>query len=283
MVDLLDRLVDQLNRRGFNRPLRLVRKRDVTRMYWWRPEGFKNAGDEVGPFLFQHFTGRLPLRVEPSNWSLRTVVMSAGSIIREARADTIVWGSGIISRSISVEQPHQICAVRGPETWDHLMRNGIDCPEVFGDPGLLLPLAVPKAEESMAGIGYVPHYVDHERVPKDLAEDPDVAFIDITGPLETVIQKITSCDRIVSSSLHGLIFSHAYGLPASRIRPLGRLAGDDVKFQDYNTSVGIEDRVFDNDGSIAALRDAAKQATRPSSEIVQGLQQGLLDSCPFLT
>lgn len=56
--------------------------------------------------------------------------------------------------------------------------------------------------------------------------------------VEKTINEICSCRFIYSSSLHGLIVSHAYGIPALWFEHT-RLTGDRFKFYDYFSSVCI--------------------------------------------
>ena len=56
-----------------------------------------------------------------------------------------------------------------------------------------------------------------------------------------VIDQICSCERILSSSLHGLIVSDAYQIPSCWIELTGKISGGYFKYYDYASSVN---RVF---------------------------------------
>jgi hypothetical protein len=103
--------------------------------------------------------------------------------------------------------------------------------------------------------------------------------IDLCQTVEKVVADITSCDCIFSSSLHGLIVAHAYGIPAVWIRPGGPIMGDDVKFHDYFASVGTRvDPVHLREPTLDLLKRFASRATLPDQS---GLRGPLLACCPF--
>jgi hypothetical protein len=59
--------------------------------------------------------------------------------------------------------------------------------------------------------------------------------------VEKVVKDICSCKYTISSSLHGIIVSHAYNIKSLwyKLSDL-ELSGDNIKFEDYFTSVNIE-------------------------------------------
>jgi len=103
----------------------------------------------------------------------------------------------------------------------------------------LLPrLYEPEASEPRAVLGVVPHYFDKPKVAAFWRSSAKTRFIDIQQRIERVIDQIVACEYIVSSSLHGLIVAHAYGVPALWVKFADNLLGDGTKFRDYLASVG---------------------------------------------
>lgn len=201
---------------------------------WWstgpRPG---NLGDVLTPVLLERMG--VPFRRASRT---KADLLATGSIIRFAQAGQAVWGSGAMFATDRPSPGARYLAVRGPLTRDVVLRRGGDCPEIYGDPALLLPTVYAPPTEKRHEIGLVPHYVD--------AKDPQVRTSDlpIINPLRAdplnVVDEIRSCHAILSSSLHGIIVAHAYGIPAAWVRLGDRLDGDDTKFRDYAASVGIE-------------------------------------------
>jgi len=159
---------------------------------------------------------------------------------------TIVWGAGVIDNKIDLrEEPLKVCAVRGPLTRDYMLARGVDCPEVYGDPALLIPYFYkPASSERPRGgkISIVPHYEDKASpILAAIAGDhPELQFLDIAnyGKWTDFIDQICECDVVFSSSLHGLIVAEAFGIPNYWISVSGKVIGDGFKFRDYFASIG---------------------------------------------
>jgi hypothetical protein len=138
--------------------------------------------------------------------------------------------------------------VRGPFTRSRIIDCGGECPEIYGDPALLLALMCDESKKEF-DVGIVPHYVDYNYV-KETYPDYKVINVKNLDPLETA-REITKCRSIISSSLHGIICAHAYNIPAAWVPFSNKLKGDGIKFQDHYSSVNlkceqstIEDPIF---------------------------------------
>ncbi len=196
--------------------------------YWFN--NVKNVGDMLSPVTIKGVTGVTP------EWSdvtpeITPRVVGLGSIMNAVRPGDMVWGTGCMTERYYDMTGMHVLAVRGPLTAKCL---GVDVP--FGDPALLMPrFYKPSTYLPRHEVGIVPHYVDYAQV-KDRKDD--IPVIDVRMAWQKTIDYITSCDVIVSSSLHGIIIAEAYGIPAVWVRISGRVIGGSFKFDDYYLSTG---------------------------------------------
>lgn len=258
-----------------------MRRLSDKNLFWWKGPP-ANFGDLVGPYLFRKITGREPRWRRPANLSLSTVFVTAGSLGRWIREDSIVWGTGIIRRDQFLFRPADVLAVRGPHTRARFLELGYPCPDTYGDPGILLPLFHRPRVEQVHRLGVIPHYVDLEEAKERFGARRDVKVIDVRRPVEAVVDDIVSCAAVVSSSLHGLLTAHAYRIPAARIEFSRPLAGDGIKFDDYYESASVRppqslSRIMETT-TAGDLERLAWEAPLPD---VDHLAKPLLDACPF--
>ena len=210
---------------------------EPTFAFWCRYPSAPNFGDALTPWLIHKLTGDYPVFAWPDASTPKYLV--TGSIIEFATATTTVWGAGLLSRDDWIHAGATILAVRGPITRQRALECGALCPPVFGDPALLLPrFYQPRSRGSRGRIGIVPHYFDKPGMFAYWRPPEHCALIDVQQPVERVIDEIASCSHILTSSLHGLIAAHAYGIPALWVQFGAKLLGDGTKFRDYLSSVG---------------------------------------------
>jgi len=213
----------------------MLLRRGVIRSYWWNQ--VRNLGDAYAPLIVSKlFSGRV---VRSAAWERRKLV-SCGSVIAQARDGDVVWGTGSLLPDTTMRAKNlAVTAVRGPLTRNVLLRHGIDCPEVYGDPGCMAPLVYPKCPTD--GVrrrpGIILHYVDKAEI---VIDDPGVVVLDIQSEPEEFFRRLAGCDRVVSSSLHGIIFAEAYGIPAAWMQISDKVVGGRHKFEDYYLGTGRE-------------------------------------------
>jgi pyruvyltransferase len=258
------------------------------------PKG-SNFGDLFGPWLYDKITGGKKLvlvdqKQLSSKAPSKSILVTCGSLLHPKliTGNSVVWGSGVISRTFKFStKPLKVCAVRGPISRRILLASGIDCPEVYGDPGVLAPRYFKPNKSHSFKVGLIPHFVCYPRVLELFAHRAnEVLVIDVDRPVEDVIRDIAACEVTFSSSLHGIILSHAYGVPCMWMEPaLKPLVGDGVKYHDYYMSVGYSDGEvspgrFDSLTKLSedALRDLAFGAPAPKGGYPFDT---LLESCPF--
>lgn len=276
-------------------------------LFFWSEKKFifkdkENYGDLLSQYLVEKISGRPVKWVHPKKqpwyrWD-KTNFLAIGSIIHHASRDSIVWGSGIIDREQPLEKA-DFRAVRGPQTRNFLLGLGYECPEVYGDPALLLPKYFHPQVEKKYRMGIVPHYHDFKEVSELYKEEPEILVIDMmTMDVEAVTRQFLQCERTISSSLHGIIVSHAFGIPSVWVEFSKKLFGDGIKFVDYLESVellpqqggdlsvpelvGRYDPPFlEGKRSLQELELLFEEyPALPSKQVVDRLQEGLLQAWP---
>lgn len=200
----------------------------MLKVWWATGPAPGNFGDILTPHIFNRYGIK-------HEWATRSnaTAISTGSIIKYARNGLTVLGSGAMRQSDILSPEAEYLWVRGPLTGEIVRRDGGECPDLYGDPAMLLPRVFPRTVEPVHEVGIFPHYVDMEhcrRYP---------AVISPLWPPAKVLKAIWSCKRIISSSLHGIIAAHAYGIPAAWVQFSDKLTGDGTKFHDHAQSVGL--------------------------------------------
>ncbi len=266
------------------------------RLFWWnevklQKKKKENYGDLLGKYLVEKISQKKVIWVKPSNFSVydlfSPIYVTVGSILAHVNSKCIIWGSGIISKQYPVKKA-KFLAVRGPQTRKYLMDLGYEVPEVYGDPGILLPLYYDPEIKVEYKFGIIPHYNDFKLVEDNFQENKNVLVIDLmTNDIEYKTDQFLKCERIISSSLHGIIIAHAYKIPAVWQRFSDVPFGDNIKFQDYFESVKIEPYVPEIQVPLISDEELAELfgnlPSLPDEGVLDELSTGLLKVCPFKT
>lgn len=209
-------------------------------------------------------------------------ILFIGSILQKyINNDSIIWGAGTIDEyAFPTSRPHLIKAVRGPLTRQWLIKNNIDCPTVYSDPALLLPLIYRPKIKKVYKYGIIPHYVDWnsngvEYLSKILG-DSNIKMINMAEykSCESVINEIIQCEYVISSSLHGIIISDAYNIPNIWVEFSNNVYGNGFKFRDYFLSVNRQDK--------NPLKVDNKLDSKEIDLCISKYQKPLIDVVPFL-
>jgi len=212
--------------------------RKKCKAYWWR--GTPNFGDLLAPLLLDRYAG---IKAE---WApiCGASIVSVGSILEHVAP---LWPGYIIGSGKLYEDSRlhlhtgtaTILGVRGPLT-------ARQCPpgtQMLGDPGLLAAELIDDPEpEKTYDLGIVPHWSDaHLATDKRFFSDNwHTQVIDPTQDPMTVICQISRCQKIVTSSLHGMIIADSFGIPR-RFEPAknwDKNQGGTFKHRDYLASIG---------------------------------------------
>tara|TARA_B100002049_G_scaffold168616_1_gene126959 strand:- start:17148 stop:17969 length:822 start_codon:yes stop_codon:yes gene_type:complete len=265
------------------------------RLYWWseihiQKKKKENYGDLLGKYLTEKISGRKVTWLRANRFYLknlwRPVYVTIGSVLEHIGSHCIVWGSGVSNRDAQIAKA-TFTAVRGPLSRKRILELGYDCPEVYGDPALLLPLYFEDVQSKKYELGIIPHINDYRKVKNMMKEDLSICIIDfLTIDIESTTHQILSCKRIISSSLHGIIVAHAYNIPAVQVKFSNAIFGDGVKYRDYFLSVGLEAyhpeelvNQIDVEYWIKYVENCRNSL--PVEATIKKLQDGLMKACPF--
>lgn len=295
-------------------------------LFWYQiRKGKGNFGDELGHYIVSKLSGLKVVHVLiPSKgldyihrmihglymrkfaiaqiptllrqFFLTNMIASVGSILSMTKGKKVqIWGSGIIQKDAQVDVG-TVFAVRGKETQKRLRELGILCPSVFGDPAILLPKIYNPVIKKSYMYGIIPHFTHYDYFIKIATkQDPNLCVINLTQGIESVIDQINRCEFTFTTSLHGLIVSHAYGIPSIWASIHGHdLYGDNIKFLDYFSSVEMDPYIplvipteyINSELLLPFLTENKKQceadALPPSwHAMLPKLQENLLKNAPF--
>ncbi|WP_271437549.1 polysaccharide pyruvyl transferase family protein [Lentibacter algarum] len=219
-------------------------KKSIKLHYYRSKSGIPNFGDELSRDVVEFVTGQTVTRSGRYFADLIAIgsildkyVSNKGKIVSHTRKvlgkPVFVWGSGLIERHKIQNTALHLLSVRGDLTKSCLANTET---LALGDPGLFANQIV--GTKKKQGIGIVPHYTDkcHPLI-KDLERLPNVKIIDVERSGVDVCRDIAGCERILSSSLHGLIVADSFSIPNRRIGFYNNLKGGNFKFDDYASAL----------------------------------------------
>jgi pyruvyltransferase len=209
---------------------------NVVELFYWKSPHAVNFGDYLSSVIVTKMAALRGCFLDEERPS-EARLLAIGSILHFARDGDMVWGSGVNGK-VPVERHRftslDVRAVRGPLTRNFLRRRGIEAPEIFGDPGILvadlLKNRFPRPKERGSEVVFVPNLHDLDRM-RD--------WENVVSPLDpwwSVIRRISEAGHVISTSLHGLVVADAFGVPCTYLR----LSEEEklFKYEDYVLGVG---------------------------------------------
>jgi hypothetical protein len=201
-----------------------------------------NVGDAINPLIFGFYLG------EEFFDDLDDVsLLGIGSIIglkSGLAGKKLVFSSGLgggdpatYGAAPIIGEDWDVRAVRGP-----LTACALNLPEQTAvvDGAYLVRDTLPRLIGSVPGrVGFIPHhmslgfFVDWDRV----CEEAGLFFLDVRlQPLE-FMERLWSCESVLSEAMHGAIFADAYGIPWMPLRLYGHI--NEFKWNDWWASVDL--------------------------------------------
>ncbi len=188
-----------------------------TPLFYWdaRPRlGFSNFGDAMSESIVERIVGRSIITTTNATPGLPKF-LAIGSIAAYAEDNDVLWGTGVNGKYLKSSDYHftnlDVRAVRGPLSRAFLLELGIACPQVYGDPTLLLPKLFPefqKASSPTRKYVIIPHFSD-EHLFQHLPN-----MVSVKEDWKEVVSKILDSEFVISSALSGIIVAEAFGIPA---------------------------------------------------------------------
>lgn len=162
----------------------------MRRLYYW--SGSANFGDSLSLYIVEKLTNK---KFEKVGIHANKKLVAVGSLINQAlmHSDSTIWGTGAISskvlqedyyvpyfpinrkiasiRNLLLTKRPYVTAVRGPLTRKVLIDAGYDCPEVYGDPAILLPRFFQPNIEKKFKLGVIAHFGHKNLTSRDSCKD----------------------------------------------------------------------------------------------------------------
>lgn len=241
-----------------------------------------NLGDALSPVMVALLSS-LPIVHTRLNAS-STRMAAVGTIGQSLQnGDVTVWGTGVSGhRPAPADNPseripftpypgtrYRVAATRGPVSRALLREENAIGPAVFGDPVWLLPQFYRPQLEKKWELGVIVHLSELDgtelesevrsdflryQIPEEFRDSihiirtrTEISAAALRGRLDEIL----SCRRIVSTSLHGMVFAESYGIPCLYFSPRGRESGlvnrpldpndgYDLRFTDLYQGLGLQ-------------------------------------------
>lgn len=242
-----------------------------------------NLGDLLSPIVCEYLLAKKGLSLSTTVKQTKHLY-AIGSILTMGKQDAVVWGSGAIDNESlytlwgdrnSLKRRLDIRAVRGRYTKEILQKAGYEVPNIFGDPAIIMPEIYDPRQSNPQIKKYKASVIVHfDKVPEEWKKNSEINFLSIrTVDYKKFIDEILASEKVISSSLHGIILAESYGVPAVMI--LNDVWDQIFKFYDWYSATDREDFAI-----ASSLSNALKMEGTPIPDMSQ-LRHQLMNSFPY--
>lgn len=207
---------------------------------FYNPLSFKRVFRNYVSAIKCLLRGRTSIAKRQILFTRKPVLIAVGSLLEHSTTHCVCWGTGM-AQKMKIPSGGKFVMTRGFLSKAVLEDAGYKVEsETCGDPALLMPLLIrPDVKPIPNRIGVIPHISEIDEVKEYLKNENDKVIIDFrTKEYKPTIKKLLECSFVYSSSLHGIILCHAYGIPCLWFQ-YHVFAGGDFKFNDHFSAVGI--------------------------------------------
>lgn len=247
----------------------------------------QNWGDDINYFFVKEISKKPIILLNDTflgKYFVTNYLIIGSTIGMISNNNSIIWGAGLIDEDMmnSVYNIKYICAVRGPKTRQCLIENGYDCPAIYGDPALLIPLIYFPEIRKKHKLGVVCHYNDAILLENmGITDNKEIKIINPSkyNHWHDFIDEILSCEYIISSSLHGIIIGEAYKIKTKWIEFRNADKRSRFKYYDFYESIGKTEEIpmiIDTKIDTIAAIDACQSSKVGHINLIP-----LIESCPF--
>lgn len=221
----------------------------ITLMYYTEDINF---GDMLNVDLFAELANTTVINTDSKNCeivaigSLLQVLLNKKNNKQKSKKSIIVYGSGFIEPPKKDDffiRPLDVRAVRGYLSLERLKKSKqayISKNVAVGDPALLIPKIFDVSNiKKKYKLGIIPHYVDKDNPLLNKINVKNSIILDVTDNTKDFVNKLASCEAIISSAMHGLIAADSLLIPNVRMILSDKITGGDYKFDDYYSAFGI--------------------------------------------
>ncbi len=279
----------------------------MIKLFWYNNNNF---GDEISPYIVEKLSGdkvcfrqTLSLRHLLINsaksinqcikgnfsiakklmaFSFKPVLIAVGSLLESSTPKSICWGTGMAQRAIKPTGGRFIIT-RGFLSKKVLEEYGYHVEStIAGDPAILMPLLFnPAVNVQQRCVGIIPHVSEYRSICQLLDGVNSIKVVDFrTADVEKTICLLKSFSVVYSSSLHGLILCHAYGIPCIWFQN-NSLPGGNFKFYDYFSAVHIKPYTPLTITEVREGKRLVKSMENVSKDVILEIQRELLERAPF--